>query len=425
MALAYTAPTWEDGSGTGISASQLQALCNCVEGLVQGTDKAVHNITFSGSTMTLTFADGSQETAATSVKGVSSITKTGSSQTDPVVDTYTITYSDGTTSTFQITNGAKGDTGATPVITVSATADAIASLNPTVEVTKTGTNEAPHFSMAFSGLKGQTGPQGEDGYSPVVTITNIQGGHRVNITDSTHQSGQNFDVLNGDGAGDMLAADYDSTLAVINAGGIPAYVSANAMTPSGSNATSPVTFSGSFTVGSRDSDEPIGNNSFSQGSTNIASGACSHAVGYHVEASGGYSFASGYYTKATAGYQTVVGLYNSSNPDNLFVVGNGSSTSARSNALEVRRNGDVNIKGNILRNGNPEYLENNSVTLSTSGTTTVTFTDDAITANSMIGYACTQWGIFPDDITASAGTCTVTMPQVDSAITVGVRIILR
>ena len=145
MALAYTAPTWEDGSGTGISASQLQALCNCVEGLVQGTDKAVHNITFSGSTMTLTFADGSQETAATSVKGVSSITKTGSSQTDPVVDTYTITYSDGTTSTFQITNGAKGDTGATPVITVSATADAIASLNPSVTVTKTGTNEAPHF----------------------------------------------------------------------------------------------------------------------------------------------------------------------------------------------------------------------------------------------------------------------------------------
>ena len=79
MALAYTAPTWEDGSGTGISASQLQALCNGVEGLIQGSDKAVHSITFSGSTMTLIFADGSQETSATSVKGISSISKTGTS----------------------------------------------------------------------------------------------------------------------------------------------------------------------------------------------------------------------------------------------------------------------------------------------------------------------------------------------------------
>lgn len=105
MALAYTSPTWTDGSGTGISASQLQALCNCVEGLVQGSDKALHNIAINGSTMTLTFADGSQETASTDVKGISSIAKTG---TAGLVDTYTITYTDGSTSTFTITNGSPG-----------------------------------------------------------------------------------------------------------------------------------------------------------------------------------------------------------------------------------------------------------------------------------------------------------------------------
>ena len=110
MALAYTAPTWVDGSGTGISASQLQALCNCIEGLVQGTDKAVHTIAMLNNTITLTFADGTQETVtATGMKGVSSITKTGSSG---LVDTYTITYSDGTTSTFTVTNGADGQPGA-------------------------------------------------------------------------------------------------------------------------------------------------------------------------------------------------------------------------------------------------------------------------------------------------------------------------
>ena len=103
MALAYTAPTWTDGSGEGISASNLQAISNCIEGLVQGSDKAVHAISMANSTITLTFADGTQETVtATGLKGISSITKTGSAG---VVDTYTITYTDGTTSTFTVTNG--------------------------------------------------------------------------------------------------------------------------------------------------------------------------------------------------------------------------------------------------------------------------------------------------------------------------------
>lgn len=44
--------------------------------------------------------------------GIQTITKTSSTGTDPVVDTYTITFSDTSTTTFQITNGLKGDTGA-------------------------------------------------------------------------------------------------------------------------------------------------------------------------------------------------------------------------------------------------------------------------------------------------------------------------
>lgn len=49
------------------------------------------------------------DTGATG-KGISSIIKTS---TNGLVDTYTITYSDSTTSTFTVNNGAKGDTGAT------------------------------------------------------------------------------------------------------------------------------------------------------------------------------------------------------------------------------------------------------------------------------------------------------------------------
>ena len=44
--------------------------------------------------------------------GIASIAKTSSSGTNPVVDTYTITLADASTSTFTVTNGVKGNTGA-------------------------------------------------------------------------------------------------------------------------------------------------------------------------------------------------------------------------------------------------------------------------------------------------------------------------
>ena len=103
MALAYTAPTWTDGSGEGISASNLQAISDCIEGLVRGTDKAVHTISINGSAITLIFVDGTEETfQAVNLKGISSITKTA---TVGLVDYYEITFSDGTTFQYTVTNG--------------------------------------------------------------------------------------------------------------------------------------------------------------------------------------------------------------------------------------------------------------------------------------------------------------------------------
>ena len=103
MALAYTAPTWTDGSGEGISASNLQAISDNLEGIIQGTDKAVHNISINGSAITLIYVDGTQETfQAVNLKGISSITKTA---TVGLVDYYEITFSDGTTFSYTVTNG--------------------------------------------------------------------------------------------------------------------------------------------------------------------------------------------------------------------------------------------------------------------------------------------------------------------------------
>ena len=72
-----------------------------------------------------------------------------------------------------------------------------------------------------------------------------------------------------------------------------------------------------------------------------------------------------------------------------------------------------------------KYLENSSVVLSTSTTTDVTFTDASITANSVIDFACTVYDLVPDNMTATTGSCTVTLPKVDSAMTVGVRLYIR
>lgn len=60
-------------------------------------------------TYTITLTDGTTSTfTVTNGKGIASISKTG---TSGLVDTYTIWFNDGTTSTFTVANGAKGDKG--------------------------------------------------------------------------------------------------------------------------------------------------------------------------------------------------------------------------------------------------------------------------------------------------------------------------
>lgn len=71
-----------------------------------------------------------------------------------------------------------------------------------------------------------------------------------------------------------------------------------------------------------------------------------------------------------------------------------------------------------------EYLEE-TVTLSTSATTTVTFTDSSITTSSVIDLAVSEWGLIPEDVTVSTGACTVIMPKVASAHSVVIRVYVR
>lgn len=85
------------------------------------------------------------------------------------------------------------------------------------------------------------------------------------------------------------------------------------------------------------------------------------AVGRSAQAFGSNSVAIGSVT-AKSQNEFVIGSYNVLNPtvgstlagDGVFVVGNGTSTSARSNAFVVRRNGDADVSGKLKVAGDTE-----------------------------------------------------------------------
>ena len=122
---------------------------------------------------------------------ITGISKTGSTTVDGrVVDTYTITYSEGNADTFTVTNG------------------------------KDGTN----------GTNGADGADGRGIVSISKTGSATVDGRIVDTYTITYTTGDptTFTVTNGKdgaGSGDMLASVYDSNGNVANAGGIAGYVS--------------------------------------------------------------------------------------------------------------------------------------------------------------------------------------------------------
>ena len=71
--------------------------------------------------------------------------------------------------------------------------------------------QSPSLQTIDTRIGNVRGPQGE---SPGITITDIAGGHRVTITDKEHQSGQSFDVMDGDVSTVADPYNSESTYAV-------------------------------------------------------------------------------------------------------------------------------------------------------------------------------------------------------------------
>ena len=112
---------------------------------------------------------------------------------------------DATTEAYQNTGvkaeGRNGTDGFSPIITVT-------DITGGHRVTITDADGTQTVNV----MNGTDGTDGTDGFSPTVTITTITGGHRVTITDETHPTGQSFDVMDGqDGASDAGEVTYDDT----------------------------------------------------------------------------------------------------------------------------------------------------------------------------------------------------------------------
>ena len=138
---------------------------------------------------TITVTDKSGTTTATVDNGTPG--KNGFSpsarveQTDTGA-TITVTDKSGTT-TATVKNGTNGEHGVTPSVTATATVDNTTG-TPSVNVTKSGTDEAPAFEFAFTGIKGADGQSIEGPAGPGVPA----GGTAGQVL--TKKSGTDYDT---------------------------------------------------------------------------------------------------------------------------------------------------------------------------------------------------------------------------------------
>ena len=114
---------------------------------------------------------------------------------------------------------------------------------------------------------------------------------------------------------------------------------------------------GGYSTAEGHSSTASGYASHAEGALNVASGGNSHAEGGGNVASGGNSHAGGLGTIASGRNQTAVGEYNKEDATGriLFMVGNGTGDTNRSNAFEVDRNGKAVASGTVAAGAVTSY----------------------------------------------------------------------
>ncbi len=219
------------------------------------------------------------------------------------------------------------------------------------------------------------------------TESNYTYNSKTGVKFTTNNAATSVDfVISPKGAGAILVQQPDGTAAGGNNRGINAVDlqttrSDNTQVASGEYAT---IVGGSDNKASGGVSTAMGYNTIASGIVSTAlgfqtnaGGYVSTAMGFNSTATGSYSIATGYYTNATGEYSTVMGKmttapsafetvfgsYNTNytpsgaslnwiSSDRLFVVGNGTSNTSRSNAFTILKNANTTIGGSLTINGN-------------------------------------------------------------------------
>ena len=208
------------------------------------------------------------------------------------------------------------------------------------------------------GVNGTDGKNGTDGYSPTATVTETDAGAVISITDKNGTT--TATVKNGVGKktaeggeifnrGTAATGDYShSEGSDTKASGSYSHAEGSTTIASGgcSHAEgSDTKASGIHSHAEGSGAKASGVCSHAEGNGTIASGYYSHAEGGATKASGHSSHAEGFYTIASGSYQHVQGKYNVEDSDSkyAFIIGNGTSDTARSNAFAIDWNGKIYV----------------------------------------------------------------------------------
>lgn len=101
-------------------------------------------------------------------RGIKSIARTSGNGAAGTTDTYTITYTDNTTGTFQVRNGSNGTAGTAATFAITGATALAYGATPTVTEQSDSTAQARKYKIGIpAGKQGEPGTPGEDGYTPV------------------------------------------------------------------------------------------------------------------------------------------------------------------------------------------------------------------------------------------------------------------
>lgn len=178
-----------------------------------------------GAASTFTVTNGVDGTAAAAGRGIDSVVKTGTAGN---VDTYTIYYSNNTTSTYTITNGAAGPVGPEgPTGPIGPVGPAGNDGNGITSITLTdSTGNVDTYTITFTngstttftvtngvagpaGPTGPTGPMGPAGFSPTVSATASGSNVIITVTDST--GSHDYVIPTSSGTVTQLPANWTET----------------------------------------------------------------------------------------------------------------------------------------------------------------------------------------------------------------------